>query len=195
MNAQAVSCPKCRLPLPEGMFNTGVPVPCPNCRSELLCEVFPALSAGPRIGRPGDPLVDASEASCFFHPEKRAAIACESCGRFLCALCDLEVESSHICPSCLSAGRKKGKLAGLDQYRSSYTGIALLLATVPVVAFWPLTTVTAPAALVFLVLAWRKPPSLTGRRRWIAATLTVLFAVGEIVAWIVFGGKLLTELL
>ena len=109
MNAQAVSCPKCRLPLPEGMFNTGVPTPCPNCRSELLCEVFPALSAGPRIGRPGDPLVDASEASCFFHPEKRAAIACESCGRFLCALCDLEVESSHICPSCLSAGRKKGK--------------------------------------------------------------------------------------
>ena len=177
------------------MFNTGVPAPCPNCRSELLCEVFPALHAGLRIGRPGDALVDASEASCFFHPEKRAAIACESCGRFLCALCDLEVESSHICPSCLAAGRRKGTLSGLDQYRASFTGIALLVATVPIAAFWPLTTITAPASLVFLVLAWRKPPSLTGRRRWIAATFTILLAVGEIVAWIFFGGKLLTDIL
>jgi hypothetical protein len=149
----------------------------------VQCEVFPALHAGLRIGRPGEPLVDASEASCFFHPEKRAALACESCGRFLCALCDLEFDGRHICPSCLSAGRKKGSLGTLDHFRLSWGGIALLVAVLPVIAFWPMTVVSAPAAIAVAIYGWRKPRSLTGRRRWVSYTFAFIFALVEIGAW------------
>ena len=188
MNEQGISCPSCRAPLPDAMLNTGVFSGCPACGTQVQCEVFPALYAAPRIGRPGEPLVDASEAGCFFHPEKRAAIACESCGRFLCSLCDLQVESRHICPSCFSSGRKKGKLGNLDYYRTSFAGIALLVATVPFLA-WPITVLTAPTALVLLFVGLRKPPSLTGRRRVFTYALALLLSLGQIVAWVIFGSK------
>jgi hypothetical protein len=184
VNSQTLPCPNCRTALPETLFNSGGFGACPTCRAEVQCEVFPALYAGLRLGRPGEPLVDANDASCFFHPEKRAALACEACGRFLCALCDLELHGRHICPSCLAAGRKKGSLGALDHFRLSWGGIALLVAVVPVIAFWPMTIVSAPAAIVVAIIGWRRPPSLTGRRRWASYTFALIFALTEIGAWV-----------
>lgn len=190
MIAEPLACPKCRAPLPEALHNLGHLAPCPACRTAVQCAVFPALHAAPRIGRPGEPLVEASEASCFFHPEKRAAVACEGCGRFLCALCELDLDGRHICPSCLTAGRKKGALGNLDRFRVSYGGIALLVAVLPAIGAWPLTPITAPIALVVACIGLRKPRSLTGRRRVLTYALAFLIAGGEIVAWCVWGGKL-----
>jgi hypothetical protein len=192
-NEQVLFCPKCRVALPEALFNRGAFSPCPNCGTEVRCEVFPALYAGPRIGRPGELLVDASEASCFFHPEKKAAVACESCGRFLCALCDLDFSGRHICPNCLAASRKKGALGNLDHFRFSWTGLALLLSTVPLVAypFTFFTFITAPTAIVVALIGLRKPPSLTGRRRVISMTVALAFSFAEIGWWIWLGRTLM----
>jgi hypothetical protein len=189
VNAQGIACPSCRAPLPEAAWQNG-PVQCPACRKGIELEVFPALFAGPRIGRPGEPLVDASEASCFFHAEKRAAVACESCGRFLCALCDLEVDGRHICPSCLAAGRKKGAMKGLDQFRLSWPGIALLMAIVLPLAFYPLTPLWGASALVALAIGLRKPGSITGRRRWLVWTFALVLALGELIGGILLGKAL-----
>ena len=175
--------------MPQSAWHNG-PARCPVCRDGIELEVFPALFAGPRIGRPGEPLVDASEASCFFHAEKRAAVACESCGRFLCALCDLEVDGRHICPSCLAAGRKKGAMTGLDQFRLSWAGIALLMAIVLPLAFYPLTPLWGASALVVLVIGLRKPRSITGRRRIVLYTVTFVIALAELVGGIVLGKTL-----
>lgn len=182
-------CPKCRAALPDALYNREAFAPCPNCGSAMRCQVFPALYAGPRIGRPGELLVDASEASCFFHPEKKAAIACESCGRFLCALCDLDFSGRHICPSCLAANRKKGALGNLDHFRFSWTGLALLLSVVPLVVY-PLTFftfLTAPAAIAVAFIGLRKPPSLTGRRRVLSMVAALTISLCEIGWWIWFG--------
>jgi len=189
VNEQVLSCPKCRAALPDALYNRDAFAPCPHCGTAVRCEVFPALYAGPRIGRPGELLVDASEASCFFHPEKKAAVACESCGRFLCALCDLDLSGRHICPSCLAAGRKKGALGNLDHFRFSWTGLALLLSTVPFLAY-PLTLftfITAPAAIVVAFIGLRKPPSLTGRRRVFSMVLALTFSLAQIVWWVWLG--------
>lgn len=183
-------CPRCRAPLPESLADLGYWAPCPVCGVEVQCEVFPALAAGPRRGRPGETLLESSEASCFFHAEKRAAVACESCGRFLCALCDLELDGRHLCPSCLSAGRRKGALAHLDRFRLSFSGIALLTAVLPGLAFPLMTFITAPVALVILIVGWRRPPSLTGRRRIFTSILAAVLALGQIVAWVFWGGKM-----
>jgi len=190
VNEQVVLCPKCRRALPDALFNRGGFAPCPNCGCEVRCEVFPALFAGPRIGRPGELLVDASHAGCFFHPEKKAAVACDSCGRFLCALCDLDFSGRHICPSCLAAGRKKGALGNLDHFRLSWSGVALMLSTIPLLAYL-ITCVTAPAAIVVALIGLRKPPSLTGRRRVITLGLALLFSISEIVAWIFYGRRII----
>ena len=189
VNEQVPLCPKCRVALPDALFNRSEFAPCPNCGVAVRCEVFPALYAGPRIGRPGELLVDASEASCFFHPEKKAAVACESCGRFLCALCDLDFAGRHICPSCLAAGRKKGALGNLDHFRFSWTGLSLLLSTIPLLLFpfFFLTLVTAPTAIVVALIGLRRPASLTGRRRVIGLTVALALAVAEIIAWIWLG--------
>jgi hypothetical protein len=192
VNEQALLCPKCRVALPDALFNRGAFAPCPNCGVGVRCEVFPALYAGPRIGRPGELLVDASEASCFFHPEKKAAVACESCGRFLCELCDLDFAGRHICPSCLAAGRRKGALGNLDHFRFSWTGLSLMLSTVPLI-IWPFTLVTAPAAIVVALIGLRRPPSLTGRRRVIAMVVAMTFAISEIAGWIWLARALFTH--
>lgn len=194
MAAQDLSCPKCREalhpPVAEGPGSTV----CPRCRTRAEFEVFPALFAGPRLGRPGEPLVDASEASCFFHAEKRAAVACESCGRFLCALCDLEMEGRHICPTCLAAGRKKGALKNLDQFRVMWPGVALLMTIVMPLAFYPLTPLFAICALIVLAVGLRQPGSITGRRKILLYTLAIVFAVAELVGSVYLGKALFQTL-
>jgi len=180
--------------LPEAFFNASVFAPCPHCRSAVQCEVFPALYAGPRIGRPGDPLVDAAEASCFFHAEKRAAVACDSCGRFLCSLCDLDMGGRHICPQCFTAGRKKGALRDLDHYRVSWAGIALLVAVLPALAFSFVMPFTAVAALALAAIGLRKPGSITGRRRIVTYVLAIGIALAELGGSVFIGKKLIEDL-
>lgn len=190
MAAQDLSCPKCHgvIPAPSSA-GRGMAV-CARCRTSVEFEVFPALFAGPRLGRPGEALVDASEASCFFHAEKRAAVACESCGRFLCALCDLEMEGRHICPTCLAAGRKKGSLKNLDQFRVIWPGVALLMTIVLPLAFYPFTPLFALGALVVLAVGLRQPGSITGRRKILLYTIAFVFAVAELAGSVYLGKTL-----
>lgn len=176
-------------PVGEGV---GVMI-CPRCRTHAEFEAFPALFAGLRIGRPGDALVDASEASCFFHAEKRASVACESCGRFLCALCDLEMDGRHICPTCLAAGRKKGALKNLDQFRVMWPGVALLMTVVLPLAFYPFTPLFAIGALIVLAVGMRHPGSITGRRKILLYVLAIVFAVAELAGSVYLGKTLITS--
>lgn len=138
-------------------------------------------------------LVDPSDASCFFHAGKKAAVACETCGRFLCSLCDLEFGGRHICPPCLAAGRKKGTLGKYDHFRLSWSGVALLIAVALPLASIGLTPANLGFGIVAVVVALiglKKPRSLTGRRRIVSFTLAILFGLAETVALIWFGGKL-----
>ncbi len=194
MPVQELSCPKCLGVLfPPAGEGPGIMV-CPRCRTRAEFESFPALFAGPRIGRPGEALVDASEASCFFHAEKRAAVACESCGRFLCALCDLEMDGRHICPTCLAAGRKKGALKNLDQFRVIWPGVALLMTVVLPLAFYPFTPLFAIGALIVLAVGMRQPGSITGRRKILLYVLVIVFAVAELVGSVYLGKTLFQAL-
>jgi hypothetical protein len=122
------------------------------------------------------------ESGCFYHPAKRAVAACESCGRFLCALCDLDLNGEHICPACLETGRRKGKLKQLENRRVLYDAVALSLATLPLLFFWP-TIITAPCALYVVVRRWNAPASLVRRGKW-RMVLAAILAILEIAAWI-----------
>lgn len=163
-----VPCPKCRQALPDALINTTALQPCPSCTTPIMVEVFPAFHVPQAQGNTGEKIILEGESSCFYHPEKRAAIACEECGRFLCGLCDMEVNGRHLCPACLQSGKRKGKLVQLENRRERYDSMAFILAIMPMVTFIGIyfTWLTGPATLYIVFRHWNSPPSLTGRSRW-----------------------------
>ena len=177
-----LSCPRCRAALPESFFDAAELQPCPSCLARVRVEAFPALLSGPRVGSAGETLLIEGESSCFYHPAKRAAAACESCGRFLCALCDVDLNGRHLCPGCVESGQRKGKLKQLENRRTLYDSLALKLALLPLLIFY-LTIFTAPATLYVVIRHWRSPGSIVRRGRW-RMVLAGLIALLELGGWV-----------
>jgi hypothetical protein len=148
-------------------------------------EVFPAYFREGSAGASAQPLVVASEAGCFYHPNKKAVIACQNCGRFLCALCDLEVDGRHVCPACLESGRKKGKLEKLENRRVLADHLALGLAVWPLLFVWP-SLFGAPMALYIVVRYWNAPVGVTNRHSRARMVVAGTLAAVEILGWIGF---------
>src|SRR5438093_9185003 len=94
-------CPKCGVALIAGGFNQPVLFPCTGCESLLQVEVFPAFFRRNTPGESGEIVLVEGESTCFYHAGKKAVLPCHGCGRFLCALCDCELNGEHFCPACL----------------------------------------------------------------------------------------------
>ncbi len=191
MSESVVACTKCHTPLSNDLLNTVKAVACPVCNTLLRVWVFPALFARMKTGVSGEAIVIDSEAGCFYHPQKRASIPCDACGRFLCAVCDVEINGEHLCPGCLQSGRSKGKLTELETKRTIYDSMALCLALIPLI-IWPLTLLTGPAAVAMAIYALVKQQSLVPRSR-ISAYLAILFGAAEAIGWITFAVVLISR--
>jgi len=163
------------------MFNRPEPTPCPVCGVPLQVEIFPALFRPVARGRDGEAVMIEGESSCFYHPQKKAVVPCQGCGRFLCALCDCELHGQHFCPACLEVGRQKGKIKSLENQRTLYDGIALSLAVLPILIFY-FTIVTAPIALYVALRYWNAPRSIVHRTktRYVVA---IILASLQIIGW------------
>ena len=187
MNGAAMPCPSCRGILPDAAVNTPTMTRCPYCNTPVRVAAFPASRAGYLPGRSGEALQEDTEASCFYHPHKRATVPCDVCGRFLCSLCDVVMGDRHLCPGCVEAhfsdGRsgKGGKAPG--DRRFLYDSLALSLAIWPLLTCF-LTFVTAPLVLFIGIRYWRAP---SGMFRWsklrLAAAMSI--AAAEIAVWAV----------
>lgn len=177
-----VQCPKCHATLLEGMFNQPELLPCPACNVPLLVEIFPSLFRKITPGQSGESLMVEGESSCFFHPQKKALLPCDSCGRFLCALCDCQLNGQHFCPACLETGKTKGKIKNLENQRTLYDGIALSLAVYPLLIFY-FTLITAPMTLFVAIRFWRSPLSIVrpGKIRFVVA---IILALLQIAGWV-----------
>ena len=178
----AIACPKCSAPLPQELWNGMALRPCPACETPVLVQVFPALSRPIAQGRPAEIILIDGEASCFYHPGKRAVVPCAGCGRFLCAVCDVELNDRHLCPGCLETARKSRSLVELDRQRTLYDGAALVLALVPVLLCWPASILTAPAAICVAILSFFRPGSLVERTRF-RAYLAIALALMQLTVW------------
>ena len=173
----AVLCPQCSSPIPAAHFNAAEFVPCPVCNVPLLTRVFPALLRPVQQGVSGERITDTGQAACFYHPHKTAHVPCDACGRFVCALCDVELHGQHLCPACIESGRRKGSLTTLENRRVLWDNIALSVAVLPtLLCFW-LVVVTAPASIFLAVMGWRKPRSLAPRRTKLRLVGAILFSI------------------
>ena len=180
----SIACSRCATPVPPEKWNTPDLVLCAGCRSPIAAAVFPALRRSLAAARaPAPPVVD-GEASCFSHPRNPAVATCDSCGRFLCSVCEVELSGRRLCPMCLETEKKKGKLKNLENQRTLYGHIALALAIYPILFFY-LTVLTAPAALYMALRYWKAPRSLVGGSH-VPHVAAIVIALCEIAGWAVF---------
>jgi hypothetical protein len=194
MTTAPIACTSCSAPLPALLFNTPGVVACPACAASLTLHIFPALLRPARQIVAGDRITDTGQAACFYHPQKTAHVPCDGCGRFICALCDVELQGQHLCPACVESGRRKGTLTAFENRRLLWDNIALATAVLPVatLALWFISFLTAPAALVLALIGWRKPGSLAPRTRarFVAA---IAFSLMVIAGWCLLLYFLITE--
>lgn len=184
MKASAPSCTHCQATLLSPEFFNGAQLSaCPHCGVFLQVLVFPAYFLEPVRGQSAENLLLEGEASCFYHPQKKAVLPCGNCGRFLCALCDVELNGQHLCPACLERGQQKRTLKNLENHRVRYGSIALAVALIPILV-WPVTLFTAAAALYITVRHWNSPGSIVGSSKF-PFILAALIALLEIAGWIV----------
>lgn len=126
------------------------------------------------------------EATCFYHPDRRAEEVCAECGRFLCGLCAIETDDRRVCGLCLGSEIEQGGRA-LRFTRSlvQYDSMALALVALPLLSlvFSGFTIVTAPLAVYLCVRHWRRPMSVLPRTR-VRLVLALTLGVLVTAAWI-----------
>jgi hypothetical protein len=171
-------------------LQTGPPVvACPNCEAEVAtteanaewqtcasCEKRLLIRSWPTVRQNNNASAAlADQATCFFHPDKTVQACCHRCGRFVCALCDLQLGAEHVCPTCFERGRGDGEGQSSQaewRYRDVlYDSIALAIGWAWIL-FWPTFVVALPAA-IFLHARYRKAPRSyliprSGWRFWMA---------------------------
>jgi uncharacterized paraquat-inducible protein A len=175
------ACPKCKTAFSVEPGTDHLASNCPNCTSFLDAYFFPAFTRAPELGLAPAALVDHTEASCFYHPQKQAVRICDGCGRLICSLCSIDLGAEHLCPNCISSGKKKGKIVTLEGARTRYDSIAMSLAVFGFL-FYMLAIFLAPAAIYISIRHWNSPGSLLGvsRKRFVIA---IILAVVELVIW------------
>lgn len=182
-SSRFVACSKCKTPLPTTPSVKAEFDVCAGCGAAVQAITFPALARSLAAGNVGQTIVAEGEAGCFYHPQRRSVVACSACGRFLCALCDVELDGQHLCPACIEAGQRRGKLVQLENRRILYDNMALALAVIPLLIFmWPVTIATAPTAVVCGILWWNKQSSIVPRTR-IRLILAITLGLLQIAAW------------
>ncbi len=184
----SIRCDRCQTEFGPDLLNRPELAPCPGCSSLVQIMVFPVLLRG-NASVNSDAPVDLGEAGCFFHPEKKASVVCDGCGRFLCSLCDMEFDGKRLCPSCLFSSTTKGKIQSLEVQRTRHDRIALTMALAPLI---PLLTifgvVSAPVTLYYTIRHWNSPGGLVSRNPRIGLSIAMAIAILEL---IVFGAMII----
>lgn len=179
-----ISCPRCGFALSNDVITSVTPLPCTRCGIEIRVEPFPALFRDPAPGTVGEQRQTDQEASCFYHPDKMGVVPCSVCGRFLCSLCDIQLDGRRFCPSCVEEERNQGRLTQLVTQRTLHDQIALSLAVIPLLFFW-ITIVTAPMAIYLSIRNWSSPSSLLPRTR-VRFLLAIAIGALQVSGWTTF---------
>ena len=162
MKNNTIPCPSCQTTLSAVGDKLGQQhLTCNHCKKKITLVIFPAFSNNNNnASETGKQLFNEGDASCFYHKDKQAEVACDHCGRFLCSLCDLEISSRHICPNCLKSADSNTAMQN-NQERTRYDIALFTFAFFPMLMFWPVL-ITAPLVFIGSFIYWKKPRSIIG---------------------------------
>lgn len=182
-----IACPNCRTILPVQMANTGRLHKCPDCMTQLRAELFNAFHRPVVHGQVGEHVQAQGQAECFYHPGKMAKAPCSSCGRLLCALCEIQFDGHTLCPNCLQSGLDKQQIQSLEKGRFLYDSLALHLAVWPLILFpfFMFTLITAPVVMYLVLRYWRTCGSILPRSKF-RFVLAAILAAAQITGWVIF---------
>ncbi len=185
---RAVTCPSCKGDVAPVETKTGGQS-CPYCEKRLQIRVWPVVRQNTNAAA-----ALSDQATCFFHPDKAFQACCQRCGRFVCALCDLQLGAEHVCPTCFERGRGDSVVeAGKAEWRHRdvlYDSIAVTIGW-GWILFWPVIVAAIPTAIL-LHVKYRKAPrsyliARSGWRFWAAyaglAWLPLLLASSIFIRW------------
>jgi hypothetical protein len=153
LGSVALTCPHCLQEIPPDSEWQS----CPYCQKQMEVRIWPAVR---RNANAATALSD--QATCFFHPEKAFQACCRRCGRFVCALCDLQLGAEHVCPTCFERGRADSAAdagTGKGEWRHRdvlYDSIASTAGWAWII-IWPLFVIALPS-VIFLHVKYRKAP-------------------------------------
>lgn len=174
--AKGVPCPNCGGEVVPIGTETGWQS-CPSCANRLQACLWPVVR---QSARAATALSDQS--TCFFHPDKVFQACCHRCGRFVCALCDLELGAEHVCPACFERGRSQ---SGADASKAEWRYRDVLYDSIAVtigwawILFWPVIVAAIPSVITLHVKYRKAPRSYliprSGWRFW-AAYVGLLWA-------------------
>jgi hypothetical protein len=180
----AIRCTECGFPLSNDILEARDFRPCRFCGSETMALVFPAMFASAAVPTTAEMAAGAGDATCFYHLSKRAAAPCSQCGRFLCALCSVQLSGAVWCPECIEAARTRKRVVNLESQRTLHDSIALAVATWPILLFFYPSLITAPAALFFSIFYWKRPTSIVRRHPKFRLVLAIIFSLIQIGLWL-----------
>jgi hypothetical protein len=108
----------------------------------------------------------AGGATCYAHPDNAAVGPCATCGRFMCALCDIALDGGHCCPTCFDQLQAARQSSSLRQKDVLYDSMALATGWLWIIVY-PSIIVALPAVAYWTIAKWRAPENyLIPRRRW-----------------------------
>jgi uncharacterized paraquat-inducible protein A len=181
MRNTIVRCGRCgaALTIPDA---TGAgEVDCRSCGATTGVWLFPALHRT-RSPEQAQPILEEGHSSCLSHPQKRAVAVCDGCGRFMCALCDVDWNGEHLCPTCIAHRKSADHEGTLRTEYFHYDLIALLLALVAIPTSF-MGVFIAPIVIFLGVRYWKAPWRPVPYRKW-TMVLAVLLATMAMVGWI-----------
>lgn len=102
MQKRILPCPgdQCRGSLRHAANGT---FQCDTCRMQVNAELFNPVT--PVIQSPE--LAMSEDATCVYHPQKKAVTVCQGTGNFICALCAVEVKGKRTACNIWKAMREK----------------------------------------------------------------------------------------
>ncbi|MBL7645390.1 MAG: B-box zinc finger protein [Candidatus Hydrogenedentes bacterium] len=175
MRNTIVRCGQCNGVLGAPATTGSGSLPCPTCRTESRAWLFPALYRS-RDGQQAQALQEEGHSSCMNHPQKRAVAVCDGCGKFLCALCDVDWNGEHLCPACIGHRKTADPEGTLRTEYMHYDLIALTLVLVSI-PMWVFGIVLAPMAVFIGIRYWNTPLRPVPYRRWPLVLVVLLGAV------------------
>ena len=165
MRNTIVRCSACdhALSLPETVG--GGTLTCTHCQKPTRLWLFPALYQNKK-SEAAQVVLDEGHSSCMNHPNKRAVSVCDGCGKFLCALCDIDWNGEHLCSNCIEhRGSDENKNNELRTEYIHYDRIVFGLALFSIVLFF-LGVFIAPVALFMGWRYWNEPWRPVPYRKW-----------------------------
>lgn len=195
MRKTFLRCGTCESTLAAPFHPGGGSIPCPVCGIASRAWVFPALFQQPESDT-GQRLLEEGQSSCMNHPDKQAVAVCDACGKFLCALCDVDWGGEHLCTACIQHRKASDHEGAYQSTYIHYDSVALfiVLLSLGMMSFFGLGGLLAPVVVYVAWRHWRTPWRPVPFRRW-PMMVAVLLANLIFVSWIGFAVYFIVNLL